>query len=148
VWLFFIFRSSKIHVSPTDVVSSRSLPGVASPLINVAMPPHRATLPFHGVKMSSLPPLYLSAILHPVTSHLEPKPKHYIHTITANHPPWTTRLPSSTYIKMSSQSWPLSPPLNRISIFSSSLARASCHQSSTRCLRSLSPSFHIHHPSA
>jgi hypothetical protein len=37
-----------------------------------------------------LPPLHLSAMFRPVTSHLEPKPKHGILTTTTGHPPQTT----------------------------------------------------------
>jgi hypothetical protein len=48
---------------------------------------------------------------------LEPKPMHWIHTITVGHPPWIAQLPPSTLIERSSQLWSLSPPLNRVSIF-------------------------------
>jgi hypothetical protein len=93
------------------------LPGAASPLFDIAMLPHRATIPSHKAKTSSLPPLHLLATLHPVTSPLELELKHWIHTIATGHPPWTVRLPPSNPIKRSSQPWLLSPPLNHVSIF-------------------------------
>jgi hypothetical protein len=82
------------------------LPAVASPPVDVGTPPRHVTLPSHGVKTTSLPPL------HPVVSPLESKSKHWIHTTVIGHPPWTTRLPPSTVIKRSSQSWLFSPSLN------------------------------------
>jgi hypothetical protein len=92
------------------------LPSVISPLINVATPLLHVTLPSHWAKTSSLPPLHLSATLHPVTYPLEPKSKHWIRTTATGHPPRTVRLPPSTSIKRLSQPWPFFPPLNRVSI--------------------------------
>jgi hypothetical protein len=66
------------------------LPGVASPPADitapqrhvapapadVVTPQHRAALPSHEAKMSSLPPLHLLAMLRHVTSPLKPKSKY------------------------------------------------------------------------
>jgi hypothetical protein len=95
-----------------------SLPGVVSPPTNIVTPPCCVTLHSHWVKTSSLPLFYLLTTLCPVASPLEPKLKHLICTTAAGYFPRTTRLPSSTAIKRSSQPWPLSSPLNRISILS------------------------------
>jgi hypothetical protein len=87
------------------------LPGAASPT-NVVTPPRHVTLPFYWVKMSSLHPLHLPTTLRPVASPLEPKPKHWNRTTATGHPPQTARLSPSISIKMSSQPYPFSPPLN------------------------------------
>jgi hypothetical protein len=44
---FLHFWPSKIHVSPTNIVSSLSLLGATSPLADIVMPPFRVTLPSH-----------------------------------------------------------------------------------------------------
>jgi hypothetical protein len=95
------------------------LSGVVSPLADIATPLHCVTLFSHEAKMSSLSLFQLLTTLRRVASHLESKSKHWIHTTVAGHPPWTDRLPLSTNIKMSSQPWPPSPPLNRVSILHS-----------------------------
>jgi hypothetical protein len=92
------------------------LPGAVSPPINVITPPRRVTLPSYWAKMSSLPPLHLSATLHPVAFPLESKLKHSIHITVIGYSPQTVRLSFCAVIKRSSQPWPLSPPLNRVSI--------------------------------
>jgi hypothetical protein len=114
MWIFFIFWPSKIRISPTDIVSSLFPPRCR---LSSGQRCHAVTLPFHGAKTSSLHPFHLLVTLRPVTSHLEPKLKHWIRTIAADHPPQTTRLSPSTAIKSSSQTWSLSPPLNHVSIF-------------------------------
>jgi hypothetical protein len=48
---------------------------LVSPLLCLT-PPHRSVLPSHRVKMSLLPPLYLSVTFHPIVSTLETKLKH------------------------------------------------------------------------
>jgi hypothetical protein len=52
------------------------LSGGTSPLADIIILSHRVTLPFHRTKMTSLPPLHLSAMLHPIDSLLKPKLKH------------------------------------------------------------------------
>jgi hypothetical protein len=103
-----------------QLASSHPFPllGAASLPTDIAMPLCRVTLSFHVVQMSSLPSLYLPATLHPITSSLEPKSKHLIHTIVTGYPLRTIRLPPFTDIKMSSQPWSPSSPLNRVSILS------------------------------
>jgi hypothetical protein len=53
-----------------------SLPGAASPLTDVATPLRCVTLLSYRAKTSSLSPLHLSTMLHPIASPLEPKPKY------------------------------------------------------------------------
>jgi hypothetical protein len=108
------FASAQLASSPLF-----ALPSAASPLTNVIILLRRITLPSHWVKMSLLLPLHLLTMLYSVVSPLKLKLKHWIHTTTAGYPPWTTQLVPSTAIKRSSQSWPLSPSLNRISILPS-----------------------------
>jgi hypothetical protein len=98
--------------------------------------------------MSTLPPLRLPATLHPVTSPLEPKLKHWIRTTSAGHPPRTAQLPPSTAIKISSQPLITLLTTQLCLHFASSLARAPRHQSSTRRCYSLSLLSHTHCPSA
>jgi hypothetical protein len=118
---FFLFFGPTRFVS-AQLVSSPPFPLPVSPLLRLTSL-RCVVLPFHRVKMSLLSSLHLSAMLRPVASSLEPKLKHWICTTSASHPPRTVshpprtvRLPPSTTIKISSQSWSLSPPLNRISI--------------------------------
>jgi hypothetical protein len=114
-WIFFIFQPSKICVSP-GVVSSLSPLCTVSPPADIATPPCHVTLPSYGAKTSLLPLLHLPVTLCLVASSLKPKLKHWMHTTTIGHPPRTTQFSSFTVIKMSSQPWPLSSPLNRVSI--------------------------------
>jgi hypothetical protein len=72
---------------------------LTSPLADIATPPRHVMLPFHRVKISSLPSVHLLAKLRPVASPLKPKMKHWICTTTAGHPPRTAQLPPSTAIK-------------------------------------------------
>jgi hypothetical protein len=86
VWIFFIFWPSKIRVSPTGIISS-----LFPPRCRFSFGRRRhattpcVTLPSHWVKTSSLPPLHLLAMLHPVTSPLEPKLRICI-TVTGRPP--------------------------------------------------------------
>jgi hypothetical protein len=52
-----------------------SLPGAVSPLVDIATSLRCVMLSSHRVKMSSLPPFHLLAMLHPIASPLEQKPK-------------------------------------------------------------------------
>jgi hypothetical protein len=114
---FFSFFDS-VRFASAQLTSSPlfPLPGVVSPSIDVITQLCRVTIPSHRAKMSSLSLLHLVTTLRPVASPLKPKMKYWICTTTAGHPPRTVRLLPSTAIKMSSQSWPLSPPLNHIFI--------------------------------
>jgi hypothetical protein len=110
------FWSSKIHVNSISVVSSL----FPFRWCHSSVRRHRTTASCHIFfplsKMSSLASFYLSAMLCPVVSSLKSKLKHWIHTTAAGHPSRTARLPPFTTIKKSSQSWSLSPSLNRVSI--------------------------------
>jgi hypothetical protein len=133
-----------------------SLPGAASPPVNMATPPCLVTLPSHGVKTSSLPPLHLPIIFHHVVSPLKLKTE----ALNPHHRRWPPSLDSPTptlhgqpdshhhcYKKVISIFVTLPITQSRL-YFASSLARASCHRSFTHRHCFLSPSFHVHHPSA
>jgi hypothetical protein len=90
----FICFFGPIRFTSIQLVSSPLFP-----LPDVATSLRRVVLPSHEVKMSSLPPLHLLLILHPIASPLEPKLKHWIYTTTFDHPPQTARLSPSTAIK-------------------------------------------------
>jgi hypothetical protein len=113
------------------------LPGDTSPSADVATPPRHVTLPFHGAKMSLLSPLNLLATLRPVVSPLEPKPKHYICTNAAGHPPRTARLPPFTAIKKVISAFTTLPITQSRLYFTFSLERAFYYRSSTHRSRSL-----------
>jgi hypothetical protein len=100
---FLYFLPSKICDSQTTLSPPFSLSGAASPLADVATLPRHVIVPSHETKMSSLPPLHLPTMLHPIVLPLKLKLKHWIHTTAAGHPPQTAQLPLSTTIKGSSQ---------------------------------------------
>jgi hypothetical protein len=133
---FIIFWRNKICVSSTDVVS------FLSPLrchLSSDWCRHVA-VPCHASFLCSQDELAASALsFGNASSSRLPfwvETKHWIRSTDASHSPRTARLPPSTAIKRSSQSWSLS------------LARAPYHLSSTHCRRSLSPLSHVHRPSA
>jgi hypothetical protein len=117
---FLIFDPISFMLAQLALSHTFPLPGATSPLVDTTTPSHRVMLPFHWVKMSSLPPLHLSAMIYPVASPLEPKSKYWIRTTIAGHPFQTARPLPFTIIKRSSQSCSLSLPLNHFSILSPS----------------------------
>jgi hypothetical protein len=74
--IFFTFWPSKMHASPTGVVSSFFSPLAASPSVDIATPSCHVVLPLHEAKLSLLALLYLSVTLSPVVSPLKPKSNH------------------------------------------------------------------------
>jgi hypothetical protein len=147
MWIFFIFWSSKIHISPTDVISSLSPPDTTSPPADVATLLCRITLSFHWAKTSSLHPLHFSVMLYHVVSPLESKPMHWIHTTTTGHTPQTAWLLLSTAIKNIISILATLPTAQPRLHFASFLARSPRHRSSTRHHHSLSSLSHSHRPS-
>jgi hypothetical protein len=99
---FLHFQSTKIRISPTDIVSSLFPPRCRLSFVDVVTSLHRVTFPSHRAKMSSLPLLHLLITFHPIISPLELKMKYWICTTTADHP-LRTGLP---------QSWSFLPLLN------------------------------------
>jgi hypothetical protein len=100
VWIFFIFWLSKIHVSPTSIISSLSpLTGATSPPTDDAASLHRVMLPSYGAKTRSLPPLHLLLTLHPVAISFEAKLKYLIRTTDTGNPPQVVGLTPSITIK-------------------------------------------------
>jgi hypothetical protein len=87
--------------------------------------------------MSLLSPLNLLATLRLVVSPLEPKPKHYICTTAAGHPPRTARLAPFTATKKVISAFTTLPITQSRLYFAFSLARALYHRSSTHRSRSL-----------
>jgi hypothetical protein len=74
--IFFIF--DPIRFTSDQLASSPSfpLPDAASPLADVATSPQRVSLPSHGAKTSSQPPLHFSVTLRSVASALKLKLKY------------------------------------------------------------------------
>jgi hypothetical protein len=110
---FLYFWPNKICVSLTNVVSSFFPPKCS---ISSGRRCHTAMLchayfpwkqdeftasasSFGNTSSRRLSSRHLPAILRPVASLLEPKPKYWIHTVAAGHPPHTVRLPPSIAIK-------------------------------------------------
>jgi hypothetical protein len=75
--IFFSFFGLVRFASGQLVSSSPfALLYAVSPPSDIATLPRRVMLPSHGAKTSSLPPLFLPAILHPIASSFKSKPKH------------------------------------------------------------------------
>jgi hypothetical protein len=86
-------------------------------------------------------------MLYPIASPLELKLKYEIHTITTGYPPLDRITPTlHCYKKTILILVTLSITQLRLH-FTSSLAKAPCHRSSTYCRLSLSPLSHAHRPS-
>jgi hypothetical protein len=143
---FLHFFPSKIRISPT-LSPPCLLPGAASPMADVVMPPHRVTLPSHGAKTISSPPLHLPTTLRPVVSYLEPtktlNPHHRRQPPSLDNPTPTLHC----YKKVISTLVTLPATQSRLH-FPSSLARAPRYRSFTHFRRSLSPLSHGYRPSA
>jgi hypothetical protein len=90
VWIFFIFWSSKIHISPIDVVSFLSPPRyrLTSGRRRHADAPCHASFPWSQDELTA----FASS-----SGNVSPR------TTVASHTPRTARLPPSTDIKISSQ---------------------------------------------
>jgi hypothetical protein len=73
IFIFGLVRFVSVQLASSHPFS---LSGVSSPPDDVVTLPRHVTLPSHEVKMSSLPPLHLPAILHLIVSHLDLKLKH------------------------------------------------------------------------
>jgi hypothetical protein len=105
--------------------------GATSPPADVVTPPRRVTFPFYWAKISSLLPLHLSATLCLIASPLEQKLKHWICTTAACYPLHTIRLSPSITIKKIISTLTTFPTIQPHLHFTSFLARAPRHQSST-----------------
>jgi hypothetical protein len=148
MWIFFIFWTSKIRVSLTDIVSSLSLPAATSPLADVTTSPHYITLSSHRAKTSLLHPLHLPTMLHlivsPSRAETEPLKLHYHHWPPSSDNPTPTIHCYKKIILIL-----VTLPTTQVRLhFASSLARAPRHWSFTRRHRSLSLPSHVHRPSA
>jgi hypothetical protein len=98
--VIFLFFSLLRFTSAQLVLSPRfSLHNAASPPANDSTPSRCVTLPSHGAKRRSLPPLHLSATFRLITLLLKLKSKYWICTAAAGHPPQTALPPPSTVIK-------------------------------------------------
>jgi hypothetical protein len=107
VWIFFIFRPSKIRVCPTGVVSS-----LFPPWCRLSFGQRRHTVTScHTSFLLSQDELCL------VASYLKSKLKHLICTPAVGYPPRTTQFSPSTAIKKLSQYWSLFSSLSCVSIF-------------------------------
>jgi hypothetical protein len=116
-WIFFIFRSSKIRVSPTGVVSSLSPPlsRLSSGRCRHATAPCHASFPLSQDELATSASSSDNALSRHLPSGTKIKawnPHHHRRLPSPDH----SRLPSFTVIKRSSQPWSLSSPLNHVSI--------------------------------
>jgi hypothetical protein len=116
VWIFFIFRSSKIRVSLTDIVSSL-VPlrcRLSSNQRRHAAVPGHASFPLSQDELAVTASFSDNASSCRLPSRVETEILNLHHR---RRPPFPDR-PTLTlnYYKKSSQHWSLSPPLNRISI--------------------------------
>jgi hypothetical protein len=147
VWIFFIFRPSKIHVSPTSIVSS-----LFPPRCRLSSSRHRHTAtPCHTsfpLSQDELPASALSfsnALSHRLFSRAETEALnlHHHHRLPSLNRP----TPTLYYYKTIISTFATLPTTQPCLHFSSYLASAPCHQSSTCRSHSLSPSSRIHRPS-
>jgi hypothetical protein len=114
MWIFFIFQASKIHISPTGTVSSLSPPqcSLSSDRCHHTATSCHASFPLSQDELAASASSPDIALSHHLPSRAETEalnPHHHCYTRSA-------RLSPSTAIKGSSQPWPLSPPLNHVSI--------------------------------
>jgi hypothetical protein len=126
VWIFFIFQ-------PVRFKSGQLISFPLRWCISSGRRRHNAApchISSHEIKMSSL------SLLRFIISHLKLKLKHWIYITVVGHPSRTARLPPSTVIKRSSQSWslfsPLPPSCNHVSILpltSQSITPSKLHSS-------------------
>jgi hypothetical protein len=131
---FLHFLPSKICVSPTGVVSS-----LVPPLLRPTSP-HRRTvllfLPMGPRRAHCLCFIFWQCFIPPPSSQNKTEAlnlHHHCRPLSPDKPTPTTLVTLPT----------TQPRLH----FASSLARAPCHWSNTRCHRSLSPPSHTHRPS-
>jgi hypothetical protein len=122
------FRSAQLTSSHPFFLSSATPPSG-----DVATPPLRVTLLYHGAKMSSLSLLHLLTTFHPVASpqtEIKALNPHYHRRSTfSDRPTPTLATLIITQLRLH---------------FTSSLSKTPCHQSSTRRRRSFSPPSNIH----
>jgi hypothetical protein len=144
-----------VRFTSAQLMSSPLFPllGATSPPADIVMMSRSITLPFYWTKMSSLPLLYLLAMMCPVASPLDHLPSqtetealnlHHCHRLPSSDRP-TPTLYCYKVIIATLATLPTTQP--RL-YFASSLASAPRHQSSTRRHCSLSLLSHAHRPSA
>jgi hypothetical protein len=148
MWIFFIFRSSKIRISPTDFVSSLSPPwchlssdwcrySTASCHASFIWSQDELVTSTSSSSNASFRRLTSQAKIEVLNPHLCHRPPSLYHLTPTFH----------CYKKVTSTLTTLYITQPRLH-FSSSQARAPHHQSSTRRCRSLLPPSHAHRPSA
>jgi hypothetical protein len=147
VIFFFIFQSSKIHVSPTSIVSSLSSPWcrLSSVRCRHAATPYHASFPWSQDDLAAsassssntlsrcLPPQTETKALNPHQRRRPPSPNHPILIL---HCYKNVILTLTTILITQSHLY-----------FTSSLARAPSHWSPTHHHRSISSLSHTHRPS-
>jgi hypothetical protein len=147
LWIFFIFWFSKIHVSPTGIVSSLSPPRyrLSSGQRRHVVVPYHAFFPLSQDELAAS----ASSSSNVLSCRLFSRAK-----TEALNPHHHRRLPSmdrSTltlhYYKKIISILVTLPTTQQCLHFASSLARAQCHQSSTCHHHSLSPPSYVHYPS-
>jgi hypothetical protein len=144
----FIFQPSKIHVSPTGVVSCLSPPRchLSSDQRRHATTPYHSSFPLSQDELTASASSSDNALSHCLPSRAKTKtlnPQHHRRLLSLNRPTHTIHC----YKKIISILATL--PITQLCLyFASSLARAPRHRSSTRRRHSLSLLSHAHHPSA
>jgi hypothetical protein len=141
MWIFFIFRLSKIHVSPTGIVSSHSLPQCCLSSTRH----HHASFSLSQDEITASTSSSSNALSHRLPSQAD------IEALNLHH---RLRLPSldhstsTLYCYKKIISTLATLPTTQPYLHFAFLARAPHHRSSTCCRCSLSPLCHAHHPSA
>jgi hypothetical protein len=148
--IFIIFWPSKIHVSPTNVVSSL-FPLQCRLSSNWH---HHATAPCHASFLWNQDEFATSNSSSDNTSSCRLSSRAETEAMNLHHRRWPpspdspTSTPTLYYYKKFILILATFPTTQLRLYFVSSLVRAPCHQSSTRHRRSLSPLFHAHRTSA
>jgi hypothetical protein len=146
VLIFLIFWPSKIHVSPTGVISSLSPPRCC---LSSGWR-HHTVVPCHTFFPLSQDELDASASssCNPFSRRISSRAKTEVLNPYHHHRlPSPDRLtPTLHYYKKIISTLPTFPTTQPHLYFTSSLAKASCQQSSTCCHRSLSPLSYTHGP--
>jgi hypothetical protein len=145
--IFFIFRHSKIHVSPTSVVFSLSLPRchLSSDRRHHAVTPCHASFPLSKDESVASGSSFSNALPHRLPSRAETEALNLHHYCSLPSPDYLT--PTLHYYKKIISTLVTLPTTQSHLYFASSLGRAPHHRSSIHHHHSLSSLSHAHRPS-
>jgi hypothetical protein len=147
IWIFFIFWPGKIHVNPTGIVSSLSPPRcrLSSVRHHHTTALCHASFAFRQDELAASTSTYDSALSRRLPSWVKTEALNQHHRRRLSSPDHQTPT-LHCYKNIISTLVTPSTTQSRLH-FTSSLARAPRHRSSTHCHHSLSPLSHAHHPS-